>query len=126
MMRVTTNAGLVAADMAAMGSPALQADLDRITRQSGADLGRAIQSRAPRQTGRYRRSWRMQAQTFPLSNRTTVTVGTDEPYGYVLEEGDGEKPPQPHVDPGLAEVGPLFVARVEGAVQVWASRQSRK
>ncbi len=125
MMSVTTNAGRVAADFAAMGSPALQADLDRITRQSGSELRKAIQARAPRQTGRYRRSWRVENRTFPLLNRTTVTVGTNEPYGYVLEQGDGEKPPQPHVDPGLAEVGPVFVARVEGAVRVWMARQPR-
>lgn len=125
MMKVTTNAGRVVADFAAMGSPALQAEMDRIARQSGNDLRRAVQSRAPRQTGRYRRSWRVEARTFPLLNRTTVTVGTDEPYGYVLEEGDGEKAPQPHVDPGLAEVGPVFVARVEGAVKVWLARQPR-
>lgn len=125
MMQVTTNAGRVAADFAAMGSPALQGDLDRITRQSGNDLRRAIQGRAPRKTGRYRRSWRVEARTFPLANRTTVTVGTNEPYGYVLETGDGEKAPQPHVDPGLAEVGPVFVARCEGAVRVWLARQPR-
>lgn len=125
MISVTTNAGLIAADFAAMGSPALQADLDQIARTSGADLRRAIQSRAPRKTGRYRRSWRAEARTFPLSNRTTVTVGTNEPYGYVLEQGDGEKAPQPHVDPALAEVGPVFVARCEGAVRVWMARQPR-
>lgn len=123
MIRVSTNASLVAADIAAMGSPALQGDLERITRTSGSDLRKAVQALAPRQTGRYRRSWRSRTQTFPLSNRVTSVVGTDEPYGYRLEEGDADRPPQPHVEPALAQVGPVFVARVEGAVRVWLARQ---
>jgi hypothetical protein len=125
MMRVTTNAGLVAAELAAMGSPALQGDLERITRRSGADLRKAVQAHAPKQTGRYRRSWRTRTLTFPLSNRVTAYVGTDEPYGYRLEAGDAERPPQPHVEPALAEVGPVFVAQVEGAVRVWMAGKLR-
>lgn len=119
MIRVTTDAGRVAAELAGM-APSLQPELAKVTRSSGAALLRAVKSNAPRQTGRYARSWRMQFSGNPAV--AVATVGTNEPYGYVLEMGDGEKPPQPHVQPALAEVTPVFVAQVKAAVDDWLAK----
>ena len=125
MIGVRTNAGQVATELAEVAAR-LDASIVRTTRDTGALLRTAVQERAPRgpgpKAGRYRRSWRVKFQS-SLRGAAVATVGTDEPYGYRLEagfEGDGfSQPPQPHVEPALAEIGPVFIASIEAMVRHW-------
>lgn len=133
MIKVTTDAGHLAAEFSTK-STLLDGQFAAITKRSGKLLERSVKSHAPRQSGRYARSWRTTFRTFPGVGFYVSTSGTDEPYGYRLEEGFMEpdslgkpmsQPPQPHVEPALAEVGPAFVGELESAVRVWLAMQPR-
>ena len=136
MIGVHTNAGKVAAEFF-LSSPKLEADIVRITRNSGRRLRTAVRRNASGgvgpeiQSGEYRDSWQVKFRSNVAGSAVSI-VGTDKIQGYRLEYGFNgadslgrvySQPPNPHVEPAVAEVGPVFVAQMEAAVRVWLSKR---
>jgi hypothetical protein len=136
VIRVTSNAGKVAEDLA-FSSPALEAEIIRVTRNAGQRLLTAVRSHASGgqgpeiQSGEYRGSWRMEFRS-NAKGYAVATVGTDSPQGYRLEMGfqgtDSlgrvfDQQPNPHVEPATAEVREVFVGQVARAVDAWAAKR---
>ncbi|GAA2084471.1 hypothetical protein GCM10009759_03530 [Kitasatospora saccharophila] len=129
MARVSSNAGVVAAQLEAR-AVAVPGAATAVVRHHAMILETAIRAAASGrpgpevQSGDYRRSWGTEVRTVP--GGVEAIVGTNRPqaarleYGFVGADSLGRvynQPPFPHVGPSVDRVGPLFAAAMAQLVE---------